>query len=211
VSKAVESFLSASDKEAIKAAVREVESKTSGEIVPMVVPMSYSYSAAAMRAGLVLGGIMALVIAFLTGRNDMWSLSGLFIALYLIVSALAVRVHPLLRLFIMEGEMQEEVEEGALGAFYRNELYKTRDKTGVLIYISVFERKVWVLADSGINEKVDTGCWQEIVNIITKGIKVNKQGESICQAVRKCGDILYEHFPQKSDDSNELKNLIVEE
>ena len=77
--------------------------------------------------------------------------------------------------------------------------------------ISVFERKVWVLADRGINARVKEGQWEEIVAMITDGIRQNRLAEVICRAVEKVGEILAVHLPLKPDDKNELRNIIVEE
>ena len=114
------------------------------------------------------------------------------------------------RLFISDREIEEEVEEAAVTGFFREGLYRTRDETGILIFISVFERRVWVLADRGINDKVKEGQWDDIVRMIIEGIKSKDQANAICKAVDKVGMILKEHFPIKQDDSDELKNLIIE-
>ena len=108
-------------------------------------------------------------------------------------------------------EIEEEVEEAAIINFFNEGLYRTRDETGVLIFISVFERKVWVLADRGIHQKVEEGQWDDIVQLIVAGIKQNRQAEAICEAVQKVGVKLKEHFPIKPDDRDELKNIIVKE
>ena len=108
-------------------------------------------------------------------------------------------------------DTKEEVEEAALTSFYRQGLNKTRDKTGILIFISVFEHQVRVLADQGINDRVDSSVWQELVDTIIAGIKTRRQAEAICVAVVRCGELLTEHFPIKHDDTDELSNLIVEE
>jgi putative membrane protein len=80
----------------------------------------------------------------------------------------------------------------------------------VLVLISVFEHKIWVLADKGINAKVDEGQWDDIVKIIIGGIKQKRQAEAICKAIKKIGDLLKEHFPIKPDDTDELDNIIIE-
>ena len=102
------------------------------------------------------------------------------------------------------------MEEAATTQFFNQGLYRTRDETGVLVLISVFERKVWVLADRGINTKVETGQWDDIVKMIVDGIKQNRQTDAICEAVEKIADLLKTHFPIKPDDTDELKNLIIE-
>ena len=115
------------------------------------------------------------------------------------------------RLLISGKEIEEEVQEAAFTSFYENELYKTRDETGVLIFISVFERKVWLLADKGINAKIEAGAWQDIVGDIIKGIKARKQGEAIVTAINRIGEKLNQHFPIKKDDTDELDNLIIKD
>ena len=106
--------------------------------------------------------------------------------------------------------MREEVEEAAFTAFYANGLHHTRDLTGILIYVSVFERQVQVLADKGINDKVDPQVWQEVVAMVTDGIKAGTPGEALCKGVTRCGELVTERFPVKPDDTDELPNLIID-
>jgi putative membrane protein len=81
----------------------------------------------------------------------------------------------------------------------------------VLVLISVFERRVRVLADEGINAKVPEGQWDNIVKMITDGIKQKRAVDAICAAIEKIGALLASHFPVKPDDTDELENVIVEE
>jgi putative membrane protein len=148
------------------------------------------------------GGITAL---------DLWLFPAVFAVSFLLFHELVKRISGLKRIFITRAEITEEVEEAALTSFYRNGLNNTRDRTGILIFISVFERKAFVLADEGINAKVDTGVWQEVVNLVVNSIKDHQQTDGICRAVRRCGELISEHFPIKKDDTNELGNLIVED
>jgi putative membrane protein len=53
--------------------------------------------------------------------------------------------------------------------------------------------------------------WDKIIRMITDGIKQKNQAAAICQAVKEAGQLLKTHFPIRSDDQNELKNLIVEQ
>ena len=80
----------------------------------------------------------------------------------------------------------------------------------MLVLISVFEHRVWILADQGINAKVPEGQWDDIVKMITAGIKQKRPADAICEALEKIGALLKAHFPIKPDDTDELKNLIIE-
>jgi putative membrane protein len=204
-------FLSESDKKRIQDAVKEVEKTTSGEIVPMIASTSYTYPVSNFIGSFTFALIIALLTVFILKNENLWFFLSVFMPAFIIMYVIIKYCLPVKKLFISDKEINEEVEEAAINQFFRHQLYKTKDQTGVLIYISIFERKVWVLADSGINNKVDTSVWQEVVNIIVSGIKEKKQGEAIPQAIEKVGQILCTNFPCKSDDTDELSNLIVED
>lgn len=210
-------FLSEQDRTKIKAAVCAAEKRTSGEIVPMVVSASYHYPMADVIGAVALSLPISLGITHFFG-NTFWGLGDnmflfltIFIPLFLILQEIILRVPALKRVFVPDSEIGEEVRKAATSAFFTEGLYKTRDETGVLIFISVFERRVWVLADRGINEKVPQDHWDGIVKLITDGIREKCPTDAICRAVTIAADILEKHFPIKPGDTDELANLIVED
>jgi putative membrane protein len=213
-------FLSEQDKHAVQACVAEVEKNTSGEIVPMIVSSSYHYPMSDMIGGLIFSLLVAVgvTLAYSIRKSwggvaamDLWLFPAVFAVAFLVFHELVKRISGLKRIFITKAEIAEEVEEAALTSFYRNGLNDTRDHTGILIFISVFERKAYVLADEGINAKVDKAVWQQVIDLVVDGIKQHRQAEGICRAVRRCGELIHEHFPIKADDTNELGNLIIED
>ncbi|MBI9078864.1 MAG: TPM domain-containing protein [Pseudodesulfovibrio sp.] len=205
-----QNFLSQEEQDTLIQCVKDVEKSTSGEIVPVLASISYDYPQAAHLGGLTLGILLSTGIAMLLGQEDMWVFLGLFLVTYVVFSRLLTAIPALKKPFISKREMKEEVEEAAFTAFYLNGLHRTRDLTGVIIYVSVFERSVQVLADKGINDKVDPEVWNEVVDMITEGIRAGRAGEALCQGVKRCGELIVEHFPVKHDDTDELPNLIVE-
>jgi putative membrane protein len=213
-------FLTDAERQTVEACVKEVEKNTSGEIVPMVVSSSYHYPMSNMIGGLIFALLIAVGVTLAYSFQkawggvtamDLWLFPAVFAVSFLIFHELVKRIAGLKRIFITKAEITEEVEEAALTSFYRNGLNNTRDRTGILIFISVFERKAYVLADEGINAKVDTAVWQELVELVVNGIKEHRQAEGICRAVGRCGELIQEHFPIKKDDTDELDNLIVED
>ncbi len=205
----VNRFLSTEDKALIKERVAAAEKRTTGEIVVMVVSSSYHYPLANILGGALFGFIVAISISLITGMETMWHFLGFFLPSFVLGNETIKRSFFLKRPFVSRSDMEEEVEEAAIGSFYKKEVYNTRDYTGILIYISLFEHRVWVLGDKGINAKVDPAVWQGIADIITAGIKGKKQGLAICEAVDHCGDILQQHFPSSSDNPNELDDSVV--
>lgn len=202
-------------KEQIDAAVKAAEAKTSGEIVCTIQSASYHYPMANVLGASTLALPSALILTpfmggwLWIGTQNMWLFLSLFAPLFILYYLLVQNVSGLKRRFISSREIDEEVEEAAITCFHRNGLYRTRDATGVLIFISVFEHKVWVLADHGINAEIEQDAWEAIVQTITSGIKDGRPAEAICTAVQSVGNLLEAHFPIKPDDQNELGNVIV--
>ncbi len=202
-------FLSEEDKAAIEEAVREAEKRTSGEIVLMVVSSSYHYPLANILGGLLFGVVAAVLVALLTGLSSMWHFLGFFVPSFALCSEVIKRSYLLRRLFVTRSDMDEEVEEAAIASFYKKEIYDTREHTGILIYLSLFEHRVRVLADKGIDKKVERKVWQEITAMITDGIREKRQAAAICQAVLRCGDILEKNFPAEEENPNELGDSVI--
>ena len=205
----VQKFLTAEERLAVEKAVREAEASTSGEIVVMAVAESSNYPSAILAASGAIALVLALGGALLYGSENMWLFLVLF-ALFFIGANEAVKRFPMLkRSFVNRREIAEEVEEAAIHSFYHRKVHETRDRTGILIYISLYEHSVRVLADAGIDAKVGKQTWQGVVDTITKGIRDGRQGEAIREAVGICGKLLSEHFPRKSDDRNELSDAVI--
>lgn len=210
-------FLSDQDREKIIQTVREVELETAGEIVPMVVSRSYSYPMADVIGGMVFALPVSLILSYFIGgwlwigNQNMWLFLGILTLCFMAFHQTCKHLPWLKRMFISQREIEEEVEEAASVSFLREGLYQTRNRTGILIFISVFERQVWILGDQGINSKVSKDQWDRIIRMITDGIKQKNQAAAICQAVKAAGKLLKTHFPIRPDDQNELKNLIVEQ
>jgi putative membrane protein len=200
----------------ISAAVEKAEKLTAGEIVVMIIPASYHYPMAnvigAAACALALGLLLTPLIGgwLWIGKQNMWLFLGLFTVFFILFHEVIKRTLWLKRHFISRKEIDAEVKEAAVTHFFNHGLYRTRDKTGVLVLISVFERRVWVLADQGIDAKVPEGQWEDIVKMITDGIKQKRAAEAICAAVEKMGDLLKAHFPIKAGDTDELKNVIID-
>lgn len=206
--KSAEDFFTAEDQERIRLAVATAEKATSGEIATMVVARSDSYREA-VTLGAVLGAAtVALVIAVLSHHITIWSYLPLTMALYFPLQLLVSRVPALQRPFIATARLNEAVRERAVRAFYEKELYRTKDETGILIFISLFEHKVWILGDRGINTKIPADSWGELVQILVAGIKNGSAADALCEVINRCGKVLATHFPREADDINELQDEI---
>ena len=200
----------------IRTAVCEAERRTRGEIVPMIVPRSAQYR----EAGHALGSIFALItmaVLLLWDRAG-WggNLSPAWILLAVVVAYgmgdYAGLLPATIRLLTSRERIDSVVRRRAEAAFYEHGLHKTREGTGILIMLSLLERRVQVLADKAINERVPPSTWDQIVQELVAAIQEGRPTEGFCRAIEKCGDLLAEHFPARSNDNpDELSDDLIQE
>lgn len=211
----LERFFSQADRELVEKAIGAAEGRTSGEIVPVAVARSDEYPAAVWR-GATLGALATVLAAEgLHSWLGAWGLgAGVWIVLPAVLGAalgfaLASWVLPIRRLLVSEEEREREVRQRATEAFVAHEVFATRDRTGVLIFLSLFERRVVVLGDSGINARVAPGEWDDIVAGIVAGIKRGQPGQALVEAIHRCGKLLQRQgVERRADDANELPDRL---
>ncbi len=208
VSKA-DKFFTAEEKERLKATVHEVESKTIGEIVVMVVDHSDHYIEAEVLGGILLGSLLSLIATLLYFHSSIWSYVPLSFLFFFPCRFLFQRVDILKRLFIGIRKKEEAVRLRAERAFFERGLYKTKKNTGVLFFLSLLERKVWVLADKGIYEKMNQETLNRFANEVSRGIKENQACEALSKAIQEIEVLLSQHFPITPDDTDELPNDVM--
>ena len=101
--------------------------------------------------------------------------------------------------------------EKAVTIFNKLKMYQTRDRNGVLIYLSFSDRKLAIIGDEGINNVVPSDFWESTKNELIFRFKRNEFTQGIIDAVTEAGKQLQQYFPLKSDDKNELSNEITME
>ena len=208
VSKA-DKFFTEEEKERLKATVHEVESKTIGEIVVMVVDHSDHYIEAEVLGGILLGSLLSLIATLLYFHSSIWSYVPLSFLFFFPCRFLFQRVDILKRLFIGIRKKEEAVRLRAERAFFEKGLYKTKKNTGVLFFLSLLERKVWVLADKGIYEKMNQETLNRFANEVSRGIKENQACEALSKAIQEIEVLLSQHFPITPDDTDELPDDVM--
>jgi len=109
------------------------------------------------------------------------------------------------------GEGKRSLHDLTLKEFYRLGMDKTNNRTGVLIFLLLHERKFEIIGDEGIDTKIPEGTWDRIAGSMSAHFKEGKFAEGIIHAVNAVGEELKTHFPRQSDDRNEISNEVVEE
>lgn len=199
--------------ERIKAAVRKAEEKISGEIVPVFVERSGFYTIANYRGGTLLAGITFMAIIIFDRYIPALAIfDPMLIFMVVAMAGLSggILTHsiPLLkRMLISRVHLDQATRKRAETAFLEEEIFNTRQRTGILIFISFFEHEVMVIADKGISKVVEQKEWDSMVQHIIEKVREGRITEGIETAILRCGEILLEKgFLKSADDINELQD-----
>ena len=186
-----------------------VEKKTVGEVLPVVLERSDAHHGASWLAGLsfLLAG-SALGAGWLP-----WDRPWLMLLVQLALVALGYGTARLLpgfqRLFVSEARAEEMAEEQAFQEFHRHGLHATEGRTGVLLFVSLLERRAIVLADAGIDERVDEGQWKRTNEAILAGVARGSLKDGLIEGIKSAGSVLEREFPWTQGDRNEVPDRIV--
>jgi putative membrane protein len=206
-----ERFFTTEEKERLKAATRDVESQTIGEIVVMVVDHSDHYIEAEVLGSVLLGSLLSLILTVLFFDSSLWFYIPLSFIFFFPCWFLFIKAESLKRFFIGIRRKEEAVRLRAERAFFERGLYRTKKNTGVLFFLSLLERKIWVLADKGIYEKMNQETLNRFAKEVSGAIKEGRACDALCQAIQETGAHLSRHFPITPEDTNELPDEVMTE
>lgn len=202
-------LLNEADLEAVHVALRDAERRTVGEIVPVVVERSDDHPNAGLAAALLFAFVgAALLAAHLPWHAPTWVLLsqlGLASAGWALCRALP----GFARLFVSEARATHVAAEQALQEFARLDLHRTAAESGVLIFVSLFERRVVVLGDRGIDARVGAEHWKAVDAAVLAGIRKGSLRAGLIDGIALAGGVLAEHFPCADGGRNELPDRVV--
>lgn len=198
------------DKELINELITDAELKSDSEIVPMIVSRSDNYPAAHFRSAIIVSFLFSLGLYFspLSIINPIYFLwiqiPGLVLGYYM------ANMPSITRLLITKQEIEYEVTQRAIEAFFEHNLHTTEQHNGVLIFISILEKKIKIITDVGVKKKVDQKIWDEIIFDFTEKVKEGHFVEALKNTIAATSDIMENYFPSNGNEKkNELKNDII--
>ncbi|MCB2155607.1 hypothetical protein KQI84_12035 [bacterium] len=218
-----QSFLNSNQKREVEEAVAEAEKATAAEIVCAISTESGRYDRAESICGLiaalvVLGGVNFIDFSREGGAlGNFGSPSGIGFGWQAVAvtlgfiagSVIASYVHLLRRLFVGEKEMIAEVTRAASHVFGSRRLACTELRGGILVYLSLFERRVVVLADHALAEKVGQDFLDSLRDLAVEQLRAGRRAETFTQTIAEAKGKLAEMLPIQPDDKNELPNELV--
>jgi putative membrane protein len=195
------------DPEQIKQSVTKAEEHTMGEILPVIQFQSDSYPGANWKSATFFVILAHYFLQSFSLADQPWSTPVLFGSAG--IGFLFANWPFIKRRLIPGDKMQEEVSQMAFQNFFSYKVNETKGQTGIMIMVSLFERRVEILADKGINDKVPEGTWDKIVENLIFSIKSKNLNDGMSLAIDECGKILKEYFPVEGENPNELKNRLI--
>jgi putative membrane protein len=196
------------DRSRVAEAIRAAEANTSGEI----------YVVVAREAGefrfvpLLWAALIALIEPWPLHLLTPWSTDTILLLQVATFAGVSVAAsQPALRHRLVPRSIAAAASRKAAQAlFMAHGVHLTEARTGVLIYVALADRRVEIVADAGINQKVDQADWDALAREVGTAARKGALGEGLVSAVQRAGALLARHFPRGSGDRNELPDRLVE-
>lgn len=202
-----DSFLKDDAKKRAAEAVKSVEAATSAELVIAVRPASGDYRAADYHFGFA---VMALVVAYMLVSPRVYSVGGIALDGLIALAggtAFCALYAPVRRLLVLRRTRRANVEAAGRAAFYDLGVSKTTGRSGVLVFVSLFERTCAVLPDVGVDPAKLGPGWRTACDAVRSAVG-RADLEAFLAAVKELGPVLGAAMPRQADDVNELSDEV---
>ena len=189
----------------IEAAVKDAERSTAGEIVVVVAPHSASWGAVRTALALPVAALGGALLDRVVEMDAGWmalAVTTLFVIAWLLAGA-----GPITRWLAGSGGLDAAVLRAAKVAFVDHGVHATKARAGVLVYLSLLERRVQVLGDAGVHAIVGDAGWASVAARVSGAMKGNNI-DALIDVVRDVGATLAKAFPRAPNDENELPDAV---
>jgi putative membrane protein len=197
--------LTNADHAAVAAAIREAEKHTSGQIVCVLSHASSAYA----HIPVLWSSLLALFTPWPLIYFTQWSVQRIFLAqlIVFLVAAIIFSWAPLRILLVPRAVQRARAHRAALEQFVLRGISRTRNRCGVLIFVSLAEHYARIVADEGVAQKVRASEWQAAIDALTMHVREGRLAEGFIAAIERCGAVLAEHAPPDGS-ANELPDRL---
>jgi len=193
------------DHEAVSAAIREAEKKTSGQIVCVLAHSSSDY----LHIPILWASVLAMLTPWPLINFTQWSVQRIFLVqlVVFIGAGLVFSIMPLRLALVPRAVKRARAHRAALEQFVVRGITHTKNRNGVLVFVSLAERYARIIADEGIAAKVHNADWQAAIDALTGHLRNGRIAEGFAAAIERCGAVLQAHAPPDGSPS-ELPNRL---
>ena len=199
--------ISERDRARLSAAIRAAESRTTGEIVCV---LAQSSSVGRTALPVVIAAVLALAVPWLLMALTTLSLQ-LILSIQVVVflAATAIAGLPGAQAALMPQRARRALaHRAAMEQFAIRGVARTKQRTGILIFVSLAERYARIIADDGIARRVPQAHWQGAVDGLIAHTRDGRIADGFIAAVESCGGVLATHFPSSGGGDDELPDRI---
>lgn len=201
-------YLNDDEKKLISEEIKEVEKKSSAELVAVFSKISATYE----FETLVLSLLFALLISILALFSDISKVEFFQIEVlsFLFFYFLINRYKTIVLLFLPKAYKYEKASSYAKEQFLTLGLNKTDTKQAIMFFVSQKEKYVEIITDKNIKTKIEDAYWQKIVDEFILDVKKGDFSQGYIKAIKACSSTLIENFPISNNDKNELTDEVIE-
>jgi putative membrane protein len=198
--------LSAQDREHISQAIRLAETKTSGEIVCVLARSS----AGTPALPILIASVLALALPWLLVATTALTVYRILsLQIFLFVALLLILMLPRVRVALLPRRTRRAVAyRVASGQFVARGIARKKDRSGVLIFVSLAERYARIIADEGIASRVPQAEWQSAIDALISHMREGRIADGFITAIERCAAVLAVHFPPTTDGRDDLPDRI---
>ena len=201
-------FASPTARARVAEAVRAIEATTGAEVVVAVRAVSGEYTEADYRFGTVAGFAALLAFLFYPYEFDTNLFPLIYATTFVAATLLVRRAPPLRRLFVGAARARRAVELAARGELVGLGITRTRERTGLLVYVSIFERRVAVVADHGLEALAADAAWRDATQALEGSLASGGAIDVFLARLAALGPRLTALVPRRADDVNELSDEV---
>ncbi|HYQ06194.1 MAG TPA: TPM domain-containing protein [Xanthobacteraceae bacterium] len=193
------------DHDAVAAAIREAEKRTSGQIACVLAQVSSAYA----HMPILWSSVLALLTPWPLIYFTQWSVQRIFLlqVIVFLVAGIAFSWMPLRLLLVPRALQRARAHRAALEQFVLRRISHTRNRNGVLIFVSLAEHYVRIIADEGIAQKVQSSEWEAAIEALTEHLRNGQIAAGFIAAIERCGTVLAEYAPPDGS-ANELPDRL---
>ncbi len=200
-------IVSEQDKARIEKAINEAETKTSAEIVAVIARASGDY----YYASYLWASLAALILPWPFILWTWMPIAEIYVLQLALFAVLAIVFHypPLRYTLVPRSIKRKNAHRKAVDQFVAQNLYTTQSRTGVLIFVSIAERYVEIIADADAHREIPESEWRESVDGLTAAIGRGEADKGLIETIRRVGDHLATHFPATAHQEHHLPNHLI--
>jgi putative membrane protein len=179
-------ILTTAETNAIEARVAEVEARTGAQVVAAVAGKSNTYPQLPWKAFALGAAVAGFGVVLADWLRPDWTIgyAALLHAVAILgagaaFALLVVFVPAFARLFLRPPRRDLEVRRHAESLFLKRELFGTRERNGVLLLVSLFERRVEILPDVGFRERVSATEWHHTIARMMPLLRAGRPAEAV--------------------------------